>query len=355
MVSLFRWTGLVFQYPVPIQSSIMSDPHTISILIPTLNEEEHISACLGSVLGQTYPIHEVLVLDGGSTDRTRQLVSRYGPPVRLIDNPGRGPAAAMNTGIRASTGEVVCRMDAHTVFEPDYVARCVEVLGETGAAVVGGPMRPQGQGRFGKAVAAVTSSRVAMPGRFHFATTRTEADTVYLGTWKRSTLLDAGGFDAEHFPWWGEDNELNYRLRTSGWRVIVDPRIRSTYFPRERPRDLWRQYYRYGLAKATSLAVHRRLPSWRPLAPAGLVALAFGAVILGRKPRWRLFVPAVHGLGCVAVGVSVSRGTDSDPMLAAVVQEICHWSFGVGFWVGVGKVIRGRPAQSPISDNRHLG
>ena len=251
----------------------------MSILIPTLNEASHIDACLRSVLDQTYPLREVLVLDGGSTDGTREKVSRFVAPVRLVDNPGRGPAAAMNTGIAASTGEVICRMDAHTVFAPDYVSCCVDVLLETGAEVVGGPMRPRGSSSFGRAVAAVTSSPIAMPGRFHFGTTRSDVDTVYLGAWRRSTLVEARGFDAEHFPRVGEDNELNYRIRRRGGRVVLDPSLRSTYSPRESPKALWHQYHRYGLAKATSIGRHGALPSWRPVAPAALVAVAVIGIV----------------------------------------------------------------------------
>jgi len=327
----------------------MNDRPTVSILIPAFNEESHIAACLASVLAQTYPLHEVLVLDGGSTDGTRELVASYQAPVRLVDNPGRGPAAAMNVGIAASSGSVICRMDAHTVFAPDYVAESVRVLLETGSDVVGGPMRPDGLGAFGRAVAAVTSSAIGMPGHFHHATTRVETDTVYLGTWMRSTLLDAGGFDAEHFPWCGEDNELNYRIRRGGGRVVCDPGVRSRYFPRETPAGLWRQYDRYGLAKATSVAIHGKLPSWRPVAPAALVAASVLGLVAGRTWRSRLAIPTLHALGCVLVGRSVSRDDRGDLVRATMVQEICHWSFGLGFWSGVWRMLRGRAVQVPLA------
>ncbi len=327
----------------------MHDRTSVSILIPTFNEVSHIDACLEAVLAQTHPLHEVLVLDGGSTDGTRERVSTYGAPVRLVDNPGRGPASALNTGIALSTGEVVCRMDAHTVCEPDYVERCVDVLQETGADVVGGPMRPSGRSPFGRAVAAVTSSPVGMPGRFHFARTRVDVDTVYLGAWLRSSIVHAGGFDAQRFPWWGEDNELNYRIRRDGGRVVLDPSVRSSYAPRETPVDLWVQYLHYGMAKATSVAVHRALPSWRPVAPAALVALSVFGLMTGRGWRSRLLVPVAHASGCMFVGLTLSHAGKCDPIRAAAVQEICHWSFGLGFWAGIGRLLRGRPVQVPLS------
>ena len=198
----------------------MDDRLTISIIIPTFNEIADIDACLASALAQSSPLLEVLVVDGGSTDGTRERVDSYGPPVRLVDNPGRGPASALNVGIAESKGAIICRMDAHTVFDPCYVAESLRVLLEEDAAVAGGPMHPVGTTEFGRAVAAVTSSAVGMPGRFHHAGTRIDTDHVYLGMWKRSTLVEMGGFDAEHFPFVGEDYELSYRITRRGARDL---------------------------------------------------------------------------------------------------------------------------------------
>jgi hypothetical protein len=130
--------------------------------------------------------------------------------------------------------------------------------------------------------------------------------------------------------------------------VVLYPAIRSTYAPRETPQGLWRQYDHYGQAKATSVAAHRALPSWRPVAPAALVAIALVGMIAGRTWPRRLAVPLLHALGCLVVGRSVSRDGKGDPVRAALVQEICHWSFGLGFWRGMWRMVRGRPVQIPM-------
>jgi len=326
----------------------MDEGLTVSILIPTFNEIAHIDACLASALAQSSPPLEVLILDGGSTDGTRERVASHGSPVRLVHNPGRGPASALNVGIAASKGSVICRMDAHTVFDPSYVAESLRVLLEEDADVAGGPMHPVGTTTFGRAVAAVTSSAIGMPGRFHYAQTRIETDHVYLGMWKRSTLLELGGFDAEHFPFVGEDFELSYRITHKGGRVICDPAVRSDYTPRQTPVALWRQYKSYGLAKASSLEKHRTLPTWRPLAPAALVAFTIIGLFAGRTWRRRAAVPVIHALGCGVIGQWVSRQESCDPLRAALVQEICHWSYGLGLWRGIARIVRGRPAQTPF-------
>jgi succinoglycan biosynthesis protein ExoA len=326
----------------------VDDRLTVSILIPTFNEIAFIDACLASALTQSSPILEVLVVDGGSTDGTRERVASHGPPVRLVDNPGRGPASAMNVGIAASKGSIICRMDAHTKFDPDYVAESLRVLLEEDADVVGGPMHPVGTNPFGRAVAAVTSSALGMPGRFHYARNRIDTDHVYLGMWKRSTLVELGGFDDRHFPFVGEDYELSYRIRRNGGRVVCDPAVRSDYTPRQTPVALWRQYNRYGLAKASSLQTHRALPTWRPVAPAALVALTIVGLLAGRTWKHRAAVPAVHALVCAVIAQWVSRRESSDPVRATLVQEICHWSYGLGLWRGIVRMVRSRPVQTPL-------
>lgn len=316
---------------------------TVSVVLPTLDEREHITDCLESLLRQDYgDIVEILVVDGGSTDGTRKLAAARGATVRVLDNPSVSAASAMNVGIEAARGEVICRADAHTLYEPDYVGRCVAVLLETGAANVGGRMRPIGTTSFGRAVAAVTTSRFGVgPGRFHYADARCEVDTVYLGCWLRSTLEKAGGYDEDGLQWAAEDQELNLRLREAGGVVMLDPAIRSWYFPRSTARGLARQYRNYGLAKASTLRKHGRLPSWRPVAPAVLVGASVAALCTRRPIGW-VAVPALHAAACASVAWRLSDDPGVAPHRAFAALEICHWSYGVGLWAGLVRIARGR-------------
>ncbi len=213
------------------------------------------------------------MVDGGSTDGTREIVAGVGDPVRLVDNPRVTAAAAMNVGLAAARNHLIVRADAHTLYADDYVARSVAARRQSGADWVGGPMRAVGTTNFGRAVAAVTSSPFGVgPGRFHYATEATDVETVYLGVFDRRIVEEVGGYDETDLQWAAEDQELAYRLRRAGRRIRVDPSIRSWYFPRQTPEALWRQYVNYGMCKASTLAKHRTLPYWRPLAPAIMVA-----------------------------------------------------------------------------------
>ena len=318
---------------------------TVSIVLPTLDERSHLRDCLDSLLRQDCPdIVEIVVVDGGSTDGTREVVEGEGGVVRLLDNPKVTAAAAMNVGIAAAVGEVICRADAHTVYAPDYVRRCVEVLEETGAANVGGPMVPVGTSSFGRAVAAVTCSPFGVgPGRFHYATGRVVVETVYLGCWRRQTLVDVGGYDEDCLQWAAEDQELNFRLRKAGGQIVLDSSIRSWYFPRATPRALLKQYRNYGLAKASTLAKHRTLPYWRPVAPALLVGATVVAPLVAR-PWWlKLAPPLAWLLGASAVSVKLSRDPGVAPHRALGALALCHWGYGAGLWAGLWRIVARRP------------
>ena len=320
----------------------------VTIVLPTLDEREHITDCLDSLLDQDYPaIAEILVVDGGSSDGTRALAARRGEPVRVVLNPKVTAAAAMNVGIAAASTDVIVRADAHTLYAPDFVSRCVEVLEASGADVVGGPMRPVGTTAFGRAVAAVTSSPVGVgPGRFHYADQAEDVDTVYLGTYRRDVVTEVGGYDEDELQWAAEDQELNFRLRRSGRRIRLDPSIRSQYFPRQSVRSLWKQYFNYGMCKASTLKKHRTLPSWRPLAPAAMVAgaVALGVVgVLARRPVLAAapVIAYVTSAGIVALRLGEEPGVAPHRALGAL--SICHWAYGLGFWAGMARIVTGRP------------
>lgn len=320
----------------------------VTIVLPVRDEQASIGDCLDSLLAQDYPnVVEILVVDGRSSDRTRDIARGRGPRIRVLDNPGRTAAAAMNVGIASATTALVVRADAHTLYERDYVRCSVDALEESGADWVGGTMRPVGVTSFGRAVARVTSSPFGVgPGRFHYATEAQDVETVYLGTFDKAIVEELGGYDDVTLQWAAEDAELNYRLRRNGRRVRLDPRIRSHYFPRQAPRALWRQYFNYGMCKASTLRKHRTLPYWRPLAPALMVAgtAAWCAVALVSGRRALVLVPAVgYAAGAGAIGYRLADDPGVAPHRAAGALAICHWSYGLGFWAGIARIVRGKP------------
>ena len=159
----------------------------VSVVMPVRNEERFIDQCLRSVFSLDAEGMEVLVVDGMSTDGTRQILNGWAkrqPNLRVLDNPKQIVPAAMNIGIKAAKGKWIIRMDAHTVYAPNYIQQCLAAAKETGADNVGGPWVATGNGLVGRAVAAAFHSRFGNGGaRGHDPDYSGPVDTVYLGCW----------------------------------------------------------------------------------------------------------------------------------------------------------------------------
>ncbi len=317
----------------------------VTVAMPSFNEEGYIEACLRTVLRQDYPADcfEVLVADGRSTDRTREIVGRVGaedPRVALVDNPARVQAAGMNEAIRRARGDVIVRMDVHCEYAPDYVRRCVEALERTGADNVGGAQRAQAETRFQRALCAALDSPLGVGGAsYRSAANEGWVDTVFLGAFRRRVFETVGMYDPGAFT--NEDAELNQRIHDAGGRVFLSRDIVVHYHPRQSFRALAHQYFRYGRGRARTLVKHGRFLSIRPAIPAGVVLV--GAALLATS--WlQPFTPlaaALYGAltGVEAVRVGRRAGAAHIPTVWAIFP-VLHVSHGVGFLSGIARFLR---------------
>lgn len=316
-------------------------PPFVSVLIPMRNEERYIEPCLRSLARQDYPRDrfEVLVMDGASTDRSRELTQSVaqteGLALRLIDNPGRTTARGLNLGLREARGDVIVRVDAHTAVAPDFLTESVAALRESDADGVGGPIESVGEGLVGGAIALAMSSPFGV-GNAHFRYSRETryTDTVAFPAYRRELFDQVGAFaeDIEH----GEDDEFNYRLGDAGKKLLLTPRIRSTYFTRSSFPALFRQYLGYGRAKVQVLRCHPRRARLRQFVPAVFVATlaALGALsLVCRLSRRALAVVALTYLAAslvFSVRIAARRGWRYLPLLPAAFACL-HIAYGVGF------------------------
>jgi succinoglycan biosynthesis protein ExoA len=320
----------------------MDEPF-VSVIMPVRNEAQCIALSLNAVLHQDYPAGrmEILVADGDSDDGTLEIIQSLpgAERVRLVPNPQRIQSAGMNAALHQSHGDIIIRVDGHTIIAPDYVRQCVRALRETGAYNVGGSMVPVGVTDQGKAIAAACKSAFAVPTAFHMSHIEGRyTDTVYMGAWPRWALERVGAFDERLRI--NEDYELNYRLRQAGGAIYLTPAIRSHYVGRQTLGALARQYFRYGQGKTRTL---RKSPG--SLRPRQLVAPAFVGVVAGGLPfswisRAMLVLWLVTVFGYLVLNLAyslrVARRTGFHlfwwlPLVFATI----HLSWGTGFWCGL--------------------
>ena len=310
----------------------------VSVVIPALNEAASIERCVRSVLAQRPAPHELIVVDGGSNDGTRELARSAGALV--LDNPDRIIPAALNRGLAAATGDVFLRFDAHSEMPDGYLATCLRALEEEPAAAnVGGWCEVRPNGRWGRALAGALSSRLGVGNaRLWRApernSVRREADSVPFGCFPVARLRAAGGWE-QRLPV-NEDYELNTRLRAAGGKVIFDPALRAVYFPRESFREITCQYWRYGFWKAAMLKRSPRSLRPRQLAPPALVGLVVLACVPRRETR-----PARLALGTYAAGIGVTALRARSGWRTAVVLGSMHLSWGSGLFYGFVRAGRG--------------
>jgi len=310
----------------------MSDLPSVTIGMPCLNEEAYIEECVRCALEQDYPADklEVVVADGGSTDRTLEMLRKLSGEdarVRVIGNPGRYQSAGMNEIVKVARGEYVVRLDVHGFYAKDYVRSCIEELRRTGADNVGGAARPLSRNWFQRALCAALHSPLGVGGSA-YRSEKNEGfvETVFNGAFHRSLFERVGLWDPKAVT--NEDAELNQRILEAGGRIYLSRRIHAFYYPRDSYRGLARQYFKYGMGRARTLLKHGRLPSVRPVIPFLLVA---GGATLLLVPPLQVFAPGAFlayalATGAEAVRVGRKAGWWAIPVVWSQfpIMHVCH-------------------------------
>ncbi|WP_349370895.1 glycosyltransferase family 2 protein [Salinarimonas sp.] len=331
----------------------------VSIAVPTLNEQTHIRACLASLLVQLDPkASEILVLDGGSRDATRAIVAQIArdhPTVRLVDNPARIQAAAINLAARTASpqADVLIRADAHADYPPNFVAEVVAALQARNAASAVVPMRTVGEKAFQRAVAAVQGSFLGNGGSAHRRGGPSRwVDHGHHAAFDRSVFLRLGGYD-ESFTH-NEDAEYDHRLRSAGFRIWMCRAAAISYFPRERPTALARQYYNHGRGRGRTVMRHRIRPALRQLAPPAALLGSTGGLALAPLEPLFLAIPAAYLALCHAFAIALAaRRRDPALLAAGIAATIMHFAWSAGFLRSVaGGFSIARPPASAHLDAR---
>ena len=264
------------------------------------------------------------------------------PRVELVENPRHLIAVSLNLALAAARGSWLVRVDAHSTILPNYVSLAVDLLREGRWGGVGGRKDAHGGTPPGRAIAAVLASRFGVGNSlYHHGVVARSVDHVPFGAYATELVRRMGGWNESLVA--NEDFEFDYRLRAEGHVLLFDPRLVISWRCRESVRDLYRQYYRYGRAKATVAVLHPMSMRPRHVLPPGLVAYAAAAAGLAPlRPGVALAALAPYLLAVLTgTVITVGRmdGGKAHRWVAPAFVAM-HVGWGIGFWRGVVDVVR---------------
>lgn len=327
----------------------------VSVIIPCYNEEKTIRSVLESLGKQTYPLDkmEVVVADGLSEDGTRDEITTFQkehPDFELyvVDNPKRTIPAALNTALAAARGEIIVRLDAHSIPNPEYVARSVAGLERGRGQNVGGvwEINPGAETWIAKSIAAAAAHPLGVgDAKYRYASQPAEVDTVPFGAFRKALVEEIGGFDETLLS--NEDYEFNTRIRNAGGKVWLDPGIRAKYYARPTLGTLAQQYWRYGYWKVRMLRRYPMTLRWRQALPPLFVFSIFVLVLSSfwlPEARWILgTVVVLYALALIVSGIQIMLNKRKWPYLFGVplAMSTMHFSWGGAFLWSLVKVLFG--------------
>ncbi len=328
----------------------------VSVIIPCYNEQNTIHLLLDAIYRQTFPLKdlEIIIADGGSTDRTFEKIhlfqeSHRNIEIQVVENKLRSIPAGLNSALRASTGTFIVRLDAHSVPAEDYIALCINDLEDNKGQNVGGiwEIMPGDDGWVAKSIATAASHPFAVgDARYRYSNQPGYVDTVPFGSYARKLFDEIGYFDETLLT--NEDYEFNTRIRLSGGKIWFNPQIKSIYFARSNFPSLAKQYWRYGFWKLKMLARYPKTIRWRqalpPLFVAGISFLALSGIFIRMAWILLLILLSIYTLLLLIGAIPSAFGQKKYSLMVGVplATAIMHIFWGAGFWNSLIKSVVGK-------------
>jgi succinoglycan biosynthesis protein ExoA len=290
----------------------------VSVILPILNEEQNLTNCISAILNQDYGGKiEVILALGPSKDKTNETAKKLEATdsrIKLVENPSGQTAAGLNLAIAKSNYEIICRIDGHSEISKDYISRAIKIMQNTNAVNVGGVMHADSNQGLQRVIALAMRSKLGVgPSKFHTGGSAGESDTVYLGTFKKSALLNAGGFD---------------------------PQLIVTYRPRSSIIKLAKQYFQYGRWRRVVSRQYKETVNYRYLAPPFTLVATTISIILSVIFNPIFIIPTLIYLILISIGSLIIGKSLFEKLLMPSVLLVMHLSWGLGFITSSKKLLK---------------
>ena len=308
----------------------------VSIIVPARNEEKVIKECIDSLLNLDYPKnkYEIIVADGMSTDKTREIVKGYGKKVKLILNKKINAAAGRNLGLKHARGKIIAFTDADCVVDKKWLKNLAKELKPN--TVVGGANLPsKNTGYFSRAVSYALGTFFGSAGsaQSYVYKKKTEVKSVPNANamyWK-SDILKVGGYD-ERFTT-GQDAELNYRLRKARVKFYFIPDAKVWPKMRATPLKFAKRMFQYGFARAQFMKKHKTpLNPIYAFTPIFSIFAILSPLLIYLKPVISM-VWVAYVLAALLYGISTLKIRYLPTIMGVFLIE--HFCYGLGFLYGL--------------------
>ena len=317
---------------------------TISIIIPILNEQKYIKECLDSIVNSDFPkdAMEVLLIDGGSSDKTVTIIKEYQkiyPFIKLFYNPKKITPVSLNIGIKNAKNSYIIRVDAHSKYPKDYFSKLIKYHQKLEAQNVGGVIKTEvrNKTKTSLAIKAVLSDRYGVGSSFRVGVDAIkEVDTVPFGCYKREIFDKIGLYDERLVR--NQDIELNKRLKKTDGKIYLVPEIKAIYFAREKFMELaknnfangkWNILTAYYTKSLNSLSLRHYIP---------LLFISILIILLFCCYKFAFLLFLAYFLFFAVRSAIIIKNTSLFHQIFAYI--VLHFSYGVGEVAGVFKVLK---------------
>lgn len=313
----------------------------LSFIIIALNAEQAINNSLGSLINQDYPHGdiEVILVDGLSSDRTKQMMLEFKNSetsfgrIVVKDNPGKYLACGWNVALKEVTGEIVLRVDAHTVFPDDFVSKNIKCI-ESGESICGGKVLSilKDDSQMNRVL--LESENSMFGGGFTFfrrGEVSKYTNTLAFAAYKKEVFDATGPYNERLVR--TEDNDMHYRMQKAGYKFFFNPEIVSYRYCRSTFLKLVRQKYLNGYWVGLTMAVQPKAFSIFYFFPLFFVLGLVLSCLLGLLSLWPLYVYlAVYGIVLVlSLLVAITKsGFYPALLLLPLILFSLHIGYGIG-------------------------
>ena len=319
----------------------------LSVCIIAYNEENFLPRLLEDIKKQEYPheFTEVVLIDGMSEDKTKAIMEAFKAEdngfynVQVLDNPARIQAAGWNVAIKNFTGDVLSRIDAHTHIPSDFSRKVMADI-EQGENVVGGkrPCLVESDSKWSKML---LSTENALFGSSINSSRRSESKTyiktMFHASYRREVFDKVGLFNEKLIR--TEDNEMHYRIRQAGFKLLYDPEIVSYQYARSSLKRMIKQKFGNGYWIGLTVKVCPGCLSLYHFIPFVFVLAIIATSVIAASgfPWLSLLMWALYWLFAFVsmVIAMINDGFSFAMLLMPFIFLMLHVSYGIGTIAGL--------------------